>query len=396
MLASLHVENIAVIQRLDVDFQSGFTALTGETGAGKSVLLDCLRLLMGNKAEKDLLRHGESGALVSALFTDISPSLWEELDELGYAPDEDGCMELSRTLSEDGKSIARCNGRSVSLSSLREISALLLHIHGQDDTGLIRKEGSELSILDAAAGCGEEKKAYSRAYKTLTETQNALQALRMDESEKLRKIEMLKYQIGELEEVSPKEGEEEELLDEKIRLRNIEKIARQTSFAYRAIKGGEKANACYILDRAAASLRTVSDVVPKAGEIAGSLEEQLSVLEELAAEVEALTEFDGVDATEALDKVEERIAAISRLSRTYGGSAKAAAEYLLRAKEELSLLESLSSRAEEAEEAYLAAYREAEKAADALFSVRGKAAEALQSEAADMLRSLDMPYAELD
>ena len=152
MLRSLYIENMAVISRVEVDFSHGFTAITGETGAGKSVMMDSLQLLLGAKADKELVRHGEARAEVSALFAALPPSVETSLSSLGVETDEEGALTLSRTLGADGKSVSRINGKAVSLGVLKEVSRLLFHIHGQEDTAFLRGEESELALLDLAAG----------------------------------------------------------------------------------------------------------------------------------------------------------------------------------------------------------------------------------------------------
>ncbi len=393
MLLSLHIENMAVIRRLDVEFSGGFTAITGETGAGKSVMIESLRLLLGAKAEKDVIRHGEAYAEVSALFCDLAPSLCEALGELGIYPDEDGYLTMLRRITEDGKSTSRINGKTVSLSVLREGMQLLLNIHGQDDTAFLKRGGSELAILDAAAHNENERAAYRAAYRELCEIKREIERLKMDEGEKNRTEEMLRYQIRDIEEVSLKEGEEERLFDEKIKLRNIEKITKQTFFAYRALRASDKGNACYIIDRSASALRAIEGVVPEAAELAARLDECYSEIEEIAERARELTDYDGTDPTAALDKVETRLAEIAKITRKYGGSEKAAIAFLADAKAKLSSLESMEEDLLRLQKEQARAYALTESAAIALQQTRESAAEALREEVASMLHALDMPNA---
>ena len=396
MLLSLHIENLAVIRRLDVDFSGGFTVITGETGAGKSVMIDSLRLLLGAKADKELIRHGEDCAEVSALFGDLAPSLRDELSALDISLDEDGYLLLLRRISSDGKSIAKINGRTVSLSSLKEAAQLLLHIHGQNDTTFLKRVGSELAILDSAAHNGEALSLYKERYRALCEVERKIEKLRMDEAEKSRTIDMLRYQIKDIEEVSPEIGEEERLFDEKLKLKNIEKIAKQTSFAYRALRSAEKGNACYIIDRTAAALRAVENVVPEAAELAARLDECYGEIEDIAERVRTLTDFDGEDPSDALDKVETRLAAIAKVTRKYGGTEAKALAFLDDARQRLASLESIDEDVARYEKERCILYKQAEEAADALHKTRVEAAEALCKEVAHMLHTLDMPLAVFD
>ncbi len=393
MLLSLHIENMAVIRTLDADFSRGFTVITGETGAGKSVMIESLRLLMGGKAEKDIIRHGESFAEVSALFSELAPSVLEELEEMDIRPDEDGFLTMLRRISEDGKSTARINGKTVSLSALREGIQLLLHIHGQNDTAFLKRKGGELAILDAAAHNESELASYRESYRALVDIKRQIERLKMDEGEKNREIEMLRYQIDDIEEASVEDGEEARLFDEKLKLRNIEKIAKQTAFAYRALRAADKGNACYIIDRTASALRTIESVVPEAAELAARLDECYSEIEEIAEKARELTDFDGEDPTRALDKVETRLAEIARITRKYGGSEKATLKFLNEAKKRLATLENMDEDRSELEKEYERVYKITEEKANVLHKTRVNAAEALKSEVASMLHALDMPNA---
>lgn len=394
MLSSLHIENMAVIRRMDADFDRGFTAITGETGAGKSVMMESLYLLAGAKADKDLIRHGEDRATVSALFSELSETTVKVLSEIGVSPDDEGCLELSRTVSADGKNVCRINGKAVSLSSLRDVFPCLLHIHSQEDNGFLRREGSELAVLDIVAHNGKEREAYSLLYHKLLSIGREIDALRMDESEKIRTLEMLRYQLSEIDAVSPTLGEEEALFDEKLRLRHIEKIAKQAGFAYRALRGAEKGNACYIIDRAAASLRTLTEVLPEAGEIADALEGHLGEIEALADRIDLFSDLGGVDPTEALDRVETRLSELAKLTRKYGGTLDKVISFAEDARERLATIEGADDRIFELEKEYSAVKTDALAAAEMLRKTREAAARQLEQQIVKNLRALDMPSAE--
>jgi len=394
MLSSLHIENMAVIRRMDADFDRGFTVITGETGAGKSVMMESLYLLAGAKADKDLIRHGEDRAVVSALFSDLSPITLAALSNLDVFPDDDGYLALSRTVTQDGKNVCRVNGKTVSLSVLREAFPCLLHIHSQEDNGFLRREGSELAVLDIAAHNDAEKDAYRTLYNKMVALRREMDKLRMDESEKLRTLETLRYQVDEIDAVAPVAGEEESLFEEKLRLRHIEKITKQAGFAYRALRGAEKGNACYIIDRAAASLRTLSAVLAEAVDIADALEGHLTEIEALAERIDLFSDLGGADPTEALDRVESRLAALAKLTRKYGGTLEKVIAYAEDAKARLATIEGADERLHLLEKEYNTAKREACVAAEALRKTRQDAAKRLEEEIAKNLRALDMPAAE--
>ena len=259
----------------------------------------------------------------------------------------------------------------------------------------MRREGSELSILDIAAHNDAEKEAYGLLYRKLTSIAREIDALRMDESEKIRTLETLRYQLSEIDAVAPKSGEEEALFEEKLRLRHSEKIAKQAGFAYRALRGAEKGNACYIIDRAAASLRTITEVLPEAGEIADALEGHLVEIEALADRIDLFSDFGGADPTEALDRVETRLAELSKLTRKYGGTLEKVIAFANDARERLATIEGADDRISELEEEYNAVKKEACVAADSLRKTREATAKRLEKEIVDNLRALDMPAAEL-
>ncbi len=393
MLLSLHIENIAVIKRLDIDLFSGFTVLTGETGAGKSVMMDALKLLLGAKAERDLIRHGEKQAAVGAFFGELPLSVCDQLSALGILPDEEGCIEMLRVLQADGRSTAKINGRTVSLAVLKEATQALLHIHGQDDSSFLKRAGSELAILDAAAHNRAEQAAYAEAYRALCEIRRRMREIRANQEESVRLSETLRYQIEDIEEVAPQVGEEDALFDEKLRLRNLEKITKQTGFAYRALRGAPNGNACYILDRAAQALRNVASVVPEAEAAALRLEEYASGVMEIAESVRTMADTDGEDPEAALDRIETRLAAIGRLKRKYGGSEEAVLAFWQDAVARLARMESADADMKECEAAYAAAYEKTVLAAEALSESRRRAADALCREISETLHDLDMPRA---
>ena len=230
MLESLHIENIAVIASLDLSFQDGFTVLSGETGAGKSVILDSIRLILGCRGEKEWVRYGEMAAYVSAIFSNLTPASKESLSKMGIFPDTDGCLLLERTLTTDGKNTARCNGRTVTLSLLRDIGNSLISIHGQNATASLMKEETQRQVLDHFGATDRELAAYTPLYQKLSGIREEIAALQKAETEKERMLDILRYQIADIETVSPKIGEEAKLIEKRALLRNQEKITKQAGF----------------------------------------------------------------------------------------------------------------------------------------------------------------------
>ena len=391
MLASLHIENIAVIKSVDLDFGKGFSTFTGETGAGKSILIDSISLLLGNRADRELIRKGEERALVSAVFSDLDADIRASLAALGIEPDEDGLLMIQRTVSADGHSSVRLHGRAITLSVLREVGALLIHIHGQNDNRLLTDPVQHIRILDAYADDYEQLAEYRAAYEELSRIRREIQTVSGDESERLRRLEMLRYQVADIDALSLRDGEEEELEEKRRRLQNAERISKQTSFAYRALKGSEKGSVTYILSRTLQSLSQLQDVIPQATEFCEKLEDFMWQIDDIAEQVADLGGEEAGDPTEMLNRVEARLDGISKLCRKYGKDVAAILAFREKAAEQLALLEGADERLDALQKQEKQAAQVAKAAADRLHACREAAALRLQSEITEALAVLDMP-----
>ncbi len=389
MLQALHIENIAVIRRTDIDFSEGFSVLSGETGAGKSIIIDSIGFVLGNRGGRELIRTGAERAVVSALFA-VSKSTEERLLSVG-AECEGGELLIERTLSAEGRTTARINGRPVTLALLRSAAELLVNIHGQSDTHTLTDDANQREILDGFADNAALLAEYSAAYGELSRLRAEIRKISADEAGRLREVEMLRYQIADIESHSLREGEEEKLAEKKKRLRSIERISKQTSFAYRALRSGEKANVLYILERTVTALDTLSDVIPAVKDITAELMDCRSRIEDAAESVRALSEEDEGDATKLLNAVENRLAAIEKLGRKYGGSVETVLAYCASAKERLALLENADVRLDELKVAEAAALLRATELARKLHEKRAEAGVALAERVQDVLGFLDMP-----
>ena len=236
MLELLHIENIAIIERADILFGRGFNALTGETGAGKSIVIDALGAVLGQRTSRELIRTGAEKAFVSATFSAVPADL-PGLAENGFTPEEDGTLLLQRELYGDGKNVCRVGGRPVTVAQLKRIGASLLNIHGQHDGQQLLDEEQHLVYLDRFGRVENELAAYCTRYDVMKETRRAIDALKMDEAEKARRVDMLHHQIGELERADLQEGEEETLLARRNILRNGEKFISAISEADACLNG---------------------------------------------------------------------------------------------------------------------------------------------------------------
>lgn len=399
MLSSLHIENIAVIKNLDLDLDTGFTALTGETGAGKSIIIDSINMLMGAKVQRELIRTGESKALVSGFFTDLGPSVIEKLESLGLSPDEDGNVVLQKTISDDGKSSVKINGRTISSSLQREVASALINIHGQNDSQQFLQKSSHIHLLDAFADNELERRDYDEVYSQYLDVKRRLDELENGDKEKNRLVEIYKYQIAEIDAFKLKDGEEEALENECKRLRNLESIKKHTAFTYKVLYSSEKsASVTYLLDRAVQSLETISDVVPESAELAERLKNYRYEIEDIALTVDGFASdglFDG-DPTAKLNKIEGRLDAIAKLKKKYGSDVGEILAFRAETAEKLYLLEGAEDKIIEYKEKLADITRTLSEKAGVLSKTRKNAAGQIREKILEVLSFLDMPKVDFD
>lgn len=391
MLKFLHIENIAVIKSADVEFSSGFSTLTGETGAGKSVIIDSINMLIGGKVTRDVIRAGESYALSEAVFDGIEGSLAERLAQYGIEADE-GEIVLTHKMSTEGKSNLRVNGRTVTKSTLRDVGRLLISIHGQNDSRVLFDKNAYIDMVDSFGECMVEREAYSEIYREMDIYKRKLREISTDEEQKARERDMLEYQIKDIDSKKLKDGEEEALEAEKLRLGSIEKINKQVNFAVRALQGGEKgASASYLLSRASDSLNKIADVIPEAAALAEKLMDLSYEVADISEQVEAFCDDGGEDIDARLDKIESRLDAISSLKRRYGRDIKSILEFRDRAVARLDDIVLADEHAEEYEKRIRALEGQAKIAAKALSEKRKSAAALASEKIMETLTYLDMP-----
>ena len=394
MLINLHIENMAVIERADIDFGDGFHVLTGETGAGKSIVIDALNAVLGERTHKDLVRAGSGQATVTALFERLSDSTLAALHAVGFDADDEGCLMISRTISEDGRSGCRINGRPATASVLREIGRTLVNVHGQHENQALLSVDKHLVYLDRYGELADERGAYEQAYHRYCAIRRQLKATEMNEQEKQQRRDMLTFQIEELEAADLKVGEEESLTKQRDICRNAEKIARMLGDITFSLNGDD--DAVGVIDAAS---RT-ADKIGRAATLVPDLQtvEQRfhSALAELEACAEELADFSGglqFD-EQTLDAIETRLATIRRLVSKYG-SETAAIAYLQSAKEELNLIDTNDELRAELEAQLDAAADETVRTAGLLTQARKAAGERMMAELTEQLAFLDMPSVRL-
>ena len=388
MLEVLHIENIAVVKKIDIELSAGMTVLTGETGAGKSIIVDSLNLISGARADKELIRNGETRAEVSALFSGLDDDTVERISELGFEC-EDASLLISRAFTATS-STARVNGAPITLSMLKKLSSLLFGIHGQNDNTLLSEPKNHLNILDTYAGNKKLRDCYAEKYQRVAELRKKLQTLTDDLREQTRLSEVLRFQINDIDSVKLKAGEEDELTALVSRLRGLEKINKSCSLVTRALEGGKGMGAIYLVDRAAAALDSVSDSIPEANALAARLSEVKYELEDIAATVSSLCEIDG-DPTVMLDKAESRLDAILKLKRKYGSTVEEIIAFRDDARAKLAFIENADDIRVDIENELKEAESEARKAASALTESRRRAAHGLTKKVCESLAFLDMP-----
>lgn len=392
MLSSLHIENIAVIKRLDLDFYRGFSALTGETGAGKSIIIDSLGLIMGAKAERDLIRTNEERATVSAVFTDIDPKIVEVISSLGFDV-EDSTLMIQRTVDISGKSTCKIDGRSATLSVIKKIMPYLINIHGQHDNGALLDNSNHIKYLDSYSGSGIDGllSEYRVHYKEMLDAKRSAEKLRVDEREKQRKIELLTYQIEDIESASLEDGEDEKLDLERRALKSSRQIVKSLSTVYRAIYKNDKGySAANLAKIAKDSIDSVSDALPALLPYSDKLYDIEYELESIAKEIMALMPAGAENPDARLAEIEDRLDIIHKLKRKYGSTIADILTYLDNSKKELHSIQ----KSDELISQYLNKYREQKeichKLASELHAVRLENAKKLSKGISDVLAYLDM------
>ena len=389
MLELLHIENIAVIEEADIRFRPGFNALTGETGAGKSIVIDAMGAVLGGRTSRELIRTGAGRAFVSACFSGVPADL-PGLVECGVSPDENGELLLQREIFEDGKNTCRANGRPVTVAQLRRVGGELLNIHGQHDGAQLLDEERHGAYLDRFGRTDEPLAAYRQAYGVMADLAAQMAALRMDEAEKARRMDSLRFQIDELERAELVPGEEEELLERRNLLRNGEKYLSALAGADYSLSGDDEGGG------AVAALRQAEEALSSVRTLGGELAELYKRLEAARCEVYDLAEtirdkreeFDFSPAE--LDAVESRTDLLYRLKKKYGATVEDCIAYLDKCRTELDAMETADDTLLRLEKRHAQAEKEVLAAGAALTQARQRAAKVLEERIQSELRDLDM------
>lgn len=326
MLAQLFIRNIAVIEKASIDLEKGFTVLTGETGAGKSIIIDAIHAVLGERTSKELVRTGTDSASVSALFTGLDEDTLSLLDRLSLPREEDGSLLIQRDIRLEGRSTCKINGAPATVSMLKQLGPRLVTIHGQHESYELLSPEVHMEYLDSFAGLESLLAEYQAAYRTLRETQRQLEALQTDEGEKARLSDLLHYQIDEIEAANVRVGEREELEAQRELIRNSEKIASALELLRGLLSGDEESEGLLAgISQAAAQAGRVAAYLPELAEASQKLQEAGYLLED----VDAILHGTAVDFDPALqESIEERLDLLYKLGLKYGGSEEKILEYL--------------------------------------------------------------------
>lgn len=387
MLSLLHIENIAVIECADISFDRGFNVLTGETGAGKSIVIDAISAILGERAYRDMIRTGTERASVRAVFTEVPEFPWFAENGVEYDPE----TVISREIHLDGKNICRVNGTLVNVTSLHKLGIQLINIHGQHDSAALFDEENHLAFLDAFADNGKLRASYGERYEAVAKLRREISALTMDEGEKLRRMENLKYQIAEIEKAELEPGEDDRLEERRKVLQNAEKLSNGMETAVECLYGGEDSDgASGLLAQAEYALARLSRFSDSFAALHDRVSDLMYQVQDAAEEVRSARDDLSYSADE-LEQIESRLDVIHKLRRKYGTTCEDILEYLDKAKKELDEIEFADDKLERLKKNLKKAEKEAWDAALALRGNRQQAAENMSQRILSELAQLDMP-----
>ena len=392
MLSLLHIENIAVIEQADISFDRGFHVLTGETGAGKSIVIDAISAILGERAYRDMIRTGAAKASVRAVFTEVPELPWFGENGVEY----DSETVIHRDIYLDGRNVCRVNGSLVTVSILRKLGIQLINIHGQHDSASLFDEANHLVFLDAFASNTDLRQAYLEQYEAVAALRREIDRMSMDESEKLRRMETLKYQIEEISKADLEAGEDEVLESRRKLLQNAEKISDGIETAVECLYGGDDTDgAASLLAQAERELARLSRFTDSFASIHERVTDLMYQVQDAAEEVRSARDDLSYSADE-LERIEERLDVIHRLRRKYGATCADILEYLENAKRELDEIEFADDHLERLKKKLKVAEKEAWAAAKTLRESRKQTAKKLAERILTELAQLDMPRVQFE
>ena len=387
MLSLLHIENIAVIESADISFDRGFNVLTGETGAGKSIVIDAISAILGERAYRDMIRTGTERAAVRAVFTGVPELAWFAENGVEYDPE----TVISREIHLDGKNICRVNGSLVNVTILRKLGIQLINIHGQHDSAALFDEENHLAFLDSFADNAALRQDYSGKYEAVAKLRREINALTMDEGEKLRRMETLKYQIAEIEKAELEAGEDEVLEERRKVLQNAEKLSNGMETAVECLYGGDESDgAAGLMAQAEYALARLAKFSDTFSELHDRVSDLMYQVQDAAEEVRDARDSLSYSADE-LEQIESRLDVIHKLRRKYGTTCEDILAYLEKAKAELDEIEFADDHLERLKKSLKKAEKAAWDAAKVLRENRQETAKTMSARILAELAQLDMP-----
>ena len=391
MLQQLYISNIAVIENASIDFESGFTVLTGETGAGKSIIIDAIYAVLGERTSKELIRTGAEKASVSALFSGVSENTLQVLKDLDIPLEEDGSLLIRRDIRPQGKSVCKINNVPVTVTMLKAVGETLIDILGQHESYKLLSPEMHGKYIDSFAGSEALLDEYQAAYTTLRQLRNELEELDVDETQKSRRMDILRYQIEELESANIRIGEQAELTEKRDEIRNSERIVRNVESARALLSGDESVDGVVTsVSIAAEALEQAANFAPSMSAAAERLRDAEYILSEVAGDVSDYLDRAMFD-PEMLDAIESRLDLLYRLSLKYGETEQEMLEFLERSRSELTEIEFSDEKRELLLQKYEAAKQTAVALAKQLSAKRRAACDSFSKRVKAELSELNMP-----
>lgn len=394
MLNSLYIENIAVIEKVSIDFSKGFQVLTGETGAGKSMIIDAIHALLGHRTSKEIIRTGAEYAFVSGSFSELHSNIKNALNELGFECDDDELL-LQRRINISGKNICKINGKPATLSMLKEVAENLINIHGQHESYQLMLPEKHVLYLDSMGKLQPDIDAYRAVFHLLKDCKRKLEAKKENHSERERKIDLLRYQLEELEQANLQPNEYESLTAQRDLALNQERINQSLESSYSLLKGDdEKLGAIEDIENAVTHLGIAAEFLPKAEQLANRVNTLFYELQDCAGEISALT--DTIEGDQySLSEIESRLDVLYKLSRKYGETTEEMLSFLEQTKRELKELENYEEGLQTLESNFEQFYEQSKALAKVLYEKRMQAAEMFTQNVQEEMQFLNMPNVRL-
>lgn len=389
MLSSIYIENIAVIEKASIDFDNKFNILTGETGAGKSIIIDSINAVMGQRVSRDLIRSGADSAFVSAVFTDLSDNVISLFSKYGFESEE-GMFILQRQMTSSGKNICKINGRPAPLSVFKSLSPHLINIYGQHEGYDFMTAESHISHIDALGNYESLLEKYREKYHDYTSLKSKLNSTNQNIQDRERKIDLLKYQINEIEEAELQSGELDELMSRRLLLMNSEKVKEGIAYSYAELNGEEEEGILSKLDSVTDSLLETAEMFPDISELAQRVQSSYLELKDCSYEIRDYIDEVDID-PEEIDEVEERIDVIKSLQRKYGSTIEEVVEFCENAKKELDDLVQYDINKEKLEKQFSDCKKELTHLAENLTEKRTECAVKFAEDVIEQMKYLDMP-----